>query len=56
MFEMLSTNLRGGMSFTSQRYTESAVYEDLTNTPRTTDQYSRNNYILDVDMNNLYGN
>jgi len=56
MFEMLSSNLRGGMSFTSQRYTESAVYEDLINVPRTLDDQGRHNIILDVDCNNLYGN
>lgn len=51
----MSSNLRGGMSFASQRYTESAVYEDLRGVPRTEDEHGRNNFILDVDCNNLYG-
>lgn len=55
MFDMMSSNLRGGMSFASRRYTESAVYEDLSGTPRTVDDFGRNNYILDIDCNNLYG-
>lgn len=52
---MMSSNLRGGMSFASQRYTESAVYEDLQGIPRTVDEHGRNNFILDIDCNNLYG-
>lgn len=52
---MLSSNLRGGVSFAAQRYTESAVYEDLTGKPRTLDAYGRFNVLLDLDANNLYG-
>lgn len=50
---MLCDNLRGGHSFASQRYTESAVYEDMHQIPRTTDERGRHDFILDVDANNL---
>jgi len=52
---MLSSNLRGGMSFASQRYAESAVYEDSCQKKRTLDEKGRHNVILDIDANNLYG-
>jgi len=52
---MLSSNIRGGMSFASQRYTESIVHEVATNQNITTDDFSRFNIILDIDANNLYG-
>lgn len=52
---MLSTNIRGGMSFASQRYTESVVHEVTTNQEQTKDKFSRFNIILDIDANNLYG-
>jgi len=52
---MLSSNIRGGMSFASQRYAESIVHEVATNQDITTDQHSRFNVILDIDANNLYG-
>jgi len=55
IYEMLSSNLRGGMSFSSQRYTESAVFEDSINQKRTLDEKGRHNVILDIDANNLYG-
>jgi hypothetical protein len=52
---MLSTNLRGGLSFASQRYAESSVFEDMQGLPRTLDEHGRFNVILDIDANNLYG-
>lgn len=52
---MLSSNLRGGMSFASERYCESAVYEDINNQARNLDSKNRFNVILDIDANNLYG-
>lgn len=52
---MLSSNLRGGLSFASQRYAESAVFEDMLGKPRTLDENGRFNIILDIDANNLYG-
>ena len=52
---MLSTNIRGGLSFASQRYTESIVHEVSANKSVTTDEFSRFNVILDIDANNLYG-
>lgn len=52
---MLSTNIRGGLSFASQRYAESAVYENITGKPVTHDEDGRFNVILDIDANNLYG-
>lgn len=55
MFEMLTKNIRGGMSFASQRYCESAVFEDMTGRARSCDEYGRFNVILDIDANNLYG-
>lgn len=55
IFEMLQNNLRGGMSFASQRYCESAVYEDMMGINRTIDESGRFNIILDIDANNLYG-
>lgn len=55
MFEMLAGNLRGGMSFASQRYAESCVYEDMNGVPRSSDSFGRENIILDIDANNLYG-
>lgn len=55
MYEMLSSNLRGGMSFASQRYAESAVFQDMHGVPRELDDHGRHSIILDVDANNLYG-
>lgn len=55
MWDMLSSNIRGGLSFASQRYAESAVYEDMNNEKRTVDDFNRFNIILDIDANNLYG-
>lgn len=52
---MLVSNLRGGVAFTAQRYTESAVYEDQVGKPRTLDEEGRFNILLDLDANNLYG-
>lgn len=52
---MLSSNIRGGMSFASQRYTESVVYETMNSQHITKDQFARFNVILDIDANNLYG-
>lgn len=52
---MLSTNIRGGLSFASQRYAESAVYESIEEKPITHDEYNRFKVILDIDANNLYG-
>jgi hypothetical protein len=52
---MLSTNIRGGLSFASQRYAESAVYENISGKPISHDMYDRFNVILDIDANNLYG-
>lgn len=52
---MLSTNLRGGMSFAAERYKEAAVYEDLIGKPRSLDSHGRFNVLLDLDANNLYG-
>lgn len=51
---MLSSNLRGGMSFASERYAESAVFEDISNVPRTRDQFQRFNLIQYIDANALY--
>jgi len=55
MWDMLSDNIRGGLSFASQRYAESAVYEDMIGKKRTLDDFGRFNIILDIDANNLYG-
>jgi hypothetical protein len=55
MWEMLHSNIRGGLSFASQRYTESSVYEHLNGKPITLDEKGRFNVILDIDANNLYG-
>lgn len=52
---MLSSNIRGGLSFASQRYAESVVHENITGKPITHDEYNRFNVILDIDANNLYG-
>jgi hypothetical protein len=52
---MLSSNLRGGLSFASQRYAESVVHEVIMGKPVTHDDRSRFNVILDIDANNLYG-
>lgn len=52
---MLTSNIRGGLSFASQRYAESIVHEVSTNQPIKTDDLSRFNVILDIDANNLYG-
>jgi hypothetical protein len=55
MWDMLSDNIRGGLSFASQRYAESAIYEDMMGEERTVDEDGRFNIILDIDANNLYG-
>ena len=55
MYDMLSSNLRGGMSFASQRYAESAVFQDMQGVPRVLDEAGRHTVILDIDANNLYG-
>lgn len=55
MWDMLADNIRGGLSFASQRYAESAVYEDMIGEQRTLDEFGRFNIILDIDANNLYG-
>lgn len=52
---MLAPNLRGGMSFASQRYAESAVFADMNHLPRQIDEKGRHSVILDIDANNLYG-
>jgi hypothetical protein len=52
---MLSSHLRGGMSFASQRYCESAVFEEMSGYERTVDEEGRFNILLDIDANNLYG-
>lgn len=54
MYQMLSSNLRGGMSFTSQRYCESAVFEDMTGVQRTLDEFERFNLLFYIDANALY--
>lgn len=54
MYEMLSSNLRGGMSFTSQRYAESAVFEDMMGVQRSVDEDGRFNLIQYIDANALY--
>lgn len=51
MYEMLSSNLRGGMSFASQRYAESAVFQDMMGVPRVLDPRGRHSIILDIDAN-----
>ena len=61
LFEMLSSNLRGGHSFTSQRYEESTIFKDFAlNTnmmtgEEETDNLREKQHIIDIDMNNLYG-
>jgi hypothetical protein len=55
IWEMLSTNIRGGLSFASRRYAESAVHEHISEKPITHDEFNRFNVILDIDANNLYG-
>ena len=52
---MLTSNIRGGLSFASQRYAESIVHEVSSNKPVNLDDLSRFNVILDIDANNLYG-
>jgi hypothetical protein len=52
---MLSQNIRGGLSFASQRYCESAVYQKLSGVDVELDEHQRFNVILDIDANNLYG-
>lgn len=51
---MLSSNLRGGMSFASERYAESAIFEDINSVPRTRDHFQRFNLIQYIDANALY--
>ena len=62
IFDMLSSNLRGGHSFASQRYEESSLFKKTSHKidpgpqnvwkNRTEDDLQ---YIIDIDMNNLYG-
>ena len=59
--EMLSSNLRGGHSFTSQRYEESTLFKELVLNGNNRNQTNRGvnkedkQHIIDIDMNNLYG-
>ena len=56
-FEMLSSNLRGGHSFCSQRYEESSIFKNLVNrkTGGTCDNTEEQplQQILYIDANNL---
>ena len=54
IFEMLSSNLRGGHSFSAQRYEESSMYKNLMSSE--TKEESGTDYmqhILYIDANNL---
>ena len=54
MFDMLSTNLRGGQSFCSQRYEESSLFKDLvTNQCDIDSSTQERQHILYLDANNL---
>ena len=57
IFEMLSSNLRGGHSFCSQRYEESSIFKNLVNrkTGETCDNTEEQplQQILYIDANNL---
>ena len=62
IFEMLSSNLRGGHSFCSQRYEESSIFQNLVNGEKKTTQCSvgkENNIkifltlLVYIDANNL---
>ena len=57
IFEMLSSNLRGGQSFCSQRYEESSIFKNLVNikTKKTSDnlQEQQPPLLLYIDANNL---
>ena len=54
IFEMLSSNLRGGHSFCSQRYEESSIFKNLVNmkTRKTSDDVEEVQMIY-IDANNL---
>ena len=54
MFNMLSTNLRGGHSFCSQRYEESSLFKHLvTNQCDIDSSREEQQHILYLDANNL---
>ena len=61
IFDMLSSNLRGGHSFASQRYEESSLFKKTShkidpgpqNVWKTGTEYDLQ-IILDINMNNLY--
>ena len=54
MFEMLSSNLRGGHSFCSQRYEESSIFKNLIRREKGEDlDTDQEQQILYIDANNL---
>ena len=54
MFEMLSSNLRGGHSFCTQRYEESSIFKNLIRGKRGEDfESDQEQQILYIDANNL---
>ena len=62
IFDMLSSNLRGGHSFASQRYEESTLFKKSSHRINPGSQNVWKNgteddlqYLIDIDMNNLYG-
>ena len=54
IFEMLTSNLRGGHSFCSQRYEESSMFKILMNgRKRKLYTSNENQHLLYIDANNL---
>ena len=51
LFDMLSSNLRGGHSFTSQRYEESSAFKNIVNNEA--ESTTELQHILYIDANNL---
>ena len=53
IFEMLSSNLRGGHSFCSQRYEESSLFKNLLSEKMTTSSTDIDQHLIYIDVNNL---
>lgn len=53
LFDMLSNNLRGGHSFSSQRYEESSEFKNMSNTNTTSTFNDIPQHLLYIDANNF---
>ena len=53
IFEMLSSNLRGGHSFCSQRYEESSLFKNLFNGNMAKSSSNMDQHLIYIDANNL---